>query len=261
LHRSVFVSVLIHFAVFLLWPEVQNPAELRGGLRGSGLVEVVTLAIQDLPSSGGAAPPAEAPEGEEADAENEALDAGGPESAPAGWEHLPTNLWRLAALTPQLADSTPQREERSGDADADSSDPTPDGTESDSLRIRLEAAELDLQRLSEEERLSLERLSAYRPQLVLASPTSWLVVRNPDEVGAFMDARLPSAGPDRRGLIGVAIWVDELGSVEWADVVQSSGDASVDESALEMFRTVVSFRPARENGSRVSVAALYWVLW
>jgi TonB family protein len=265
MHLSVLASVLVHFAIFVAWPEGRSPTEVRGGLEGSGYLEVVTLASDDASVSAGIAPSlTDGPEEvDETGTEDENTEAGAPDDAPAGWEHLPTNLWRLAGLQAELADTIREQEERSGSAEQGSSDAASETVESDSLRIRLQAAELDLQRLSEEERLSLERLSSYRPQVVLSSPSSWLVVRNPEEVGAFMDAHFGTvrAAAGDGGLIGVAIWVDELGSVEWADIVRSSGDPRVDESALEMFRNVVAFRPARENSARVSVAAIYWLLW
>jgi TonB family protein len=266
MHLSVFASVLIHLAIFLAWPHGGRPVELRGGLQGSGYLEVLTLAIDDdAPASAGAAPQlVETPDGTEvASGQDEGSEPGAPESAPVGWEHVPANLWRLAALRPELADSVRERDEEIGNAEEDSLDPTSEGTESQGLRIRLEAAELDLERLSEEERVSLERLSAYQPELVLSSPSSWLMLRNPQAVHEYMKSHLGDVGlrPGSTGAIGVAIWVDELGSVEWADVVHSSGSAGVDESALEMFRNVVSFRPARENGARVSVAAMYWLMW
>jgi TonB family protein len=50
----------------------------------------------------------------------------------------------------------------------------------------------------------------------------------------------------------VTLWIDERGSVEWAEVSQSSGDRELDEFALSVFNEVAVFRPAREEGVRVS---------
>jgi TonB family protein len=265
LHWSVLASVLLHVAVFVGWPDSRAPAELRQGLQGAGYLEVLSLSSDDAPAPSGAAPRlVEAPDGaEDASSEDARSQADALEADAIGWEHIPASLQRLAALRPELADSLRLRDRDVRSTEADSPDRTSQGTGSEALRIRLEAAELDLQQLSEEERLSLERLSAYRPELVVSPPGNWLVLRNPDEVGAFMQARLGivDSRADERGSIGVAIWVDELGSVQWAEIIHSSGDPRVDGSVLEMFRTVVSFRPAREDGARVSVAAIYWLMW
>jgi TonB family protein len=57
----------------------------------------------------------------------------------------------------------------------------------------------------------------------------------------------------------VAIWIDERGSVEWAEINQSSGRTDLDELALQLFSEVVAFHPARDQGVRVPISAIFWV--
>lgn len=119
----------------------------------------------------------------------------------------------------------------------------------------------EFETLTEDERLALERLSTLRPELAFTSPSSWILLRNPSEVGDFLEERFgaSSIGPGARGALSVAIWVDEQGSVEWAEITRSSGDQDLDESALELFKEVVSFRPARQGGVRVPMAVIFWL--
>ncbi|HSR43497.1 MAG TPA: energy transducer TonB, partial [Longimicrobiales bacterium] len=107
--------------------------------------------------------------------------------------------------------------------------------------------------------LGLYRLSSLRPELAFAAPGSWILVRNPSAVRRFLLKRFGQAGLDStpRGWLSVAIWVDETGSVEWAEIDRSSGIPEMDATALELFREVVSFRPARERGVPVSIAAIF----
>lgn len=107
--------------------------------------------------------------------------------------------------------------------------------------------------------LGLYRLSTLRPELAFAAPGSWILVRNPAAVRRFLNERFGRAAPGSSpvGWLSVAIWVDDGGSVEWAEIHRSSGIAQVDAAALELFREVVSFRPARERGVPVSIAAIF----
>ena len=105
----------------------------------------------------------------------------------------------------------------------------------------------------------LGRLSAFRPELALHTPSNWILLRNPVEVGDFLRRRfrgpeIESAPP---GMLTVAIWIDERGSVEWAEIHRSSGREDLDESALELFQEVASFRPARERGVHVPMAVVF----
>jgi TonB family protein len=109
--------------------------------------------------------------------------------------------------------------------------------------------------------MELDRLSSTRPELALFSPSSVFLLRNPEEVDAFLRARLPTGRSTdvAEASVGVAIWINEGGAVEWAEISQSSGRSELDDLALELFSQVVAFHPARERGVRVPVSAIFWL--
>lgn len=100
------------------------------------------------------------------------------------------------------------------------------------------------------------RLSALQPELAYHAPSPWLLIQNPDEVEGFLQRNFPQAN-QVRGTVSVALWIDDRGSVEWAEINRSSGLPDVDESALRLFSRVVSYRPARKQGVRVPVAVIF----
>ena len=270
LHLSIVASVSIHVGLVIGWPDL-SPTPLSSGGEGTAPIQLVTLGSLPVPAPRVMRAPLTplqlpAPYGPVPVAPG----AGGPDEkergsdrAPAGWEGRRSELWRLAALRPGVV---PPAEELTPDtprADSASRSEASEGEDPDGVDIRQRVEALEYQRLTEEERLSLERLSALRPELVLASPASWLVVRNPEEVSTFLESQLQervvAAGP--RGSLSVSLWVDEHGSVEWAEINRSSGSGRVDQTALTLFRDVVAFRPAREDGMRVPVAAIFWLMW
>jgi TonB family protein len=109
--------------------------------------------------------------------------------------------------------------------------------------------------------MDLGRLSAVRPELALMDHAAWALVRNPVEIDEFMRGvyDLGELKPGEEGLVGIALWVDELGTVQWAEVDKSSGRSDMDEVALELFKEVALFRPARDHGAAVPQAAVFWV--
>jgi TonB family protein len=237
-------------------------------------MELVTLGSLPGPGRLGflrpAMPVEDAAEPEEDEEEEEEEGSGGLElirSGMAAGERLGgATLERLASLTPSVIGPVPEPAAESPDsADAgDGTDPrASDGEDPEGLRIREGTSDLTYERLSNEELLELERLSALRPELALLSPSSWLMVQNPTEVGAFMRDRFRSPAPDEKpqGYLSVSVWIDERGSVEWAEINRSSGRPELDASALELFQRVVAFRPARNEGLRVPVAAIFWLMW
>lgn len=270
LHWSIVASVSIHVGLVIGWPDLA-PTTLSSGGEGTAPIQLVTLGSLPVPAPRVTRAPLmplelPAPEGPDPAAPGAGgpdEEEGGSDGAPAGWEGRHSELWRLAALRPGVV---PPAEELIPDTPrADSASRSEDsaGDDSDGIAIRQRIEELEYQQLTEEERLSLERLSALRPELVLASPASWLVVRNPEEVTTFLESQLQDrvvdAGP--RGSLSVSLWIDEYGSVEWAEINRSSGSGYVDQTALTLFRDVVAFRPAREDGVRVPVAAIFWLMW
>jgi TonB family protein len=54
----------------------------------------------------------------------------------------------------------------------------------------------------------------------------------------------------------VAMWINERGAVEWTAIEESSGFPQVDAIALDAFKDVVSFTPARSEGARIPVSVV-----
>lgn len=134
-----------------------------------------------------------------------------------------------------------------------------DTREEEELQTLDDPSTEDLALLLETTPLDLSRLSAVRPQIVLSGTSAWILIRNPNEVDLFMsrvDSRMDS---EAEGLVDVAVWIDEWGSVEWAEVSRSSGRQEMDEVALVLFNEVASFRPARARGVRVSMSVIFSV--
>ena len=272
LHRSIIASVLVHVGVIVGWPEVEI-ATLDASGAGAAPIQLLSLGGIAAPTPRvdlAPAVPIPTPEPEVTEETAPSMGSGDEEEEggagrpPVGWEGRRSELWRLAGLDAGLATpTTPPEDDPAEDADDGEEMETSAGTDDEGVSIRQRTEELEYQQLTDEERLSLERLSALRPELVLASPSSWLVLRNPDEVATFLRSRLQrqvgDVGPT--GSLSVSLWVDERGSVEWAEINRSSGRGLIDETALELFREVVAFRPARENGVRVPVAAIFWLMW
>jgi TonB family protein len=113
--------------------------------------------------------------------------------------------------------------------------------------------------LLETSAMDLSRLSAVRPQIVLPGTSAWILIRNPAEVNRFMNRITAGVDSEAEGLVDVAVWIDEWGSVEWAEISKSSGREEMDEIALALFNEVASFRPARDQGVRVSMSVIFSV--
>lgn len=109
--------------------------------------------------------------------------------------------------------------------------------------------------------LALERLAGFSPEVALESSSSWVLIRNPREVERFMGEH--SLRQENRvgaeGAVAVALWIDVRGSVEWAEVIQSSGREDLDRLALQLFNDVVRFRPARLAGVLMPMSAIFSV--
>ena len=117
----------------------------------------------------------------------------------------------------------------------------------------------DLALLLETSSLDLSRLSGVRPQIVLPGTSAWILIRNPTEVDRFMSGSTREGASAANGLVDVTVWIDEWGSVEWAEISRSSGRQEMDEIALALFNEVASFRPARDRGVRVSQSVIFSV--
>jgi TonB family protein len=122
-----------------------------------------------------------------------------------------------------------------------------------------EAPAEDLALIMEAPPLDLSRLSGVRPEIVLPGTSAWILIRNPSEVDRFMNGFADTGDSEAEGLVDVAVWIDEWGSVEWAEISRSSGREEMDEMALALFNEVASFRPARDQGVRVSMSVIFSV--
>jgi TonB family protein len=109
--------------------------------------------------------------------------------------------------------------------------------------------------------MDLDRLSAVRPELVLTVPSAWVLIRNPLEVEQFIQRSYRSGVLSRgaNGSVSVALWIDESGSVEWAEISESSGRPDLDRVALALFSEVAAFRPARDEGVPVPRSVIFSV--
>lgn len=127
------------------------------------------------------------------------------------------------------------------------------------LSIEGSASTASLESLPDPDALDLDRLSVLEPELSLTSLSAWVLVRNPDEVMDFMRRSAAQEGLAEEDFITVRVtlWIDRTGSVEWSEIMESSGDRRVDEIALELVNEVISFRPAREQGVAVARSAVF----
>lgn len=201
--------------------------------RGTDLVSAHVIATSD----------AESPEG----------GIGAPSPGPSLaelWERVAPAGGRLA---PTVVESDPDEELAARPVPTDSADRVDirgRAASTDGLSLEPEAGELDL-----------ESLAAVLPELALVDLSSWVLVRNPREVDEFMKRTYDygELSGDVSGLVSVALWIDERGVVQWADIDRSSGRSDMDEVALELFREVALFLPARHEGVPVSRPAIFFV--
>ena len=263
LARSTMFAVAAHVAVFVFWPAWDNSDSfLDPDLE---ILGTAWIALYAPPSSGGggsgmaasALAVVETPDSlpvEEVDAA--ALIGGAGVVVASVPQGLRERLTGRGAPVPTIVRFGPAFGPSSGppglsNARADNREEmvveTDDPTAED-LALLLEATPLDL-----------SRLSAVRPQIVLPGTSAWILIRNPAEVDRFMTGMAYEADSQLEGLVDVAVWIDEWGSVEWAEISRSSGRQEMDEVALALFTEVASFRPARDRGVRVSLSAIFSV--
>lgn len=254
LRWSTLAAVALHALLFLWSPRWELDSSSHRASPNSEGLELIFLDPGSSSVAGGVLPAAVVPRDDPIPAAEET----GPEEgvrasawtfASSGWDLR--DEFRRASPAPTIV------EPESGEVSAEETVQTED---SEGTRIRGGYSLSDYETLTKDELLALERLSALRPELAFLSPESWILLRNPSEVAAFLTRRFraPAASLEQ-GTVSVAIWVDEKGSVEWAEINRSSGRPDVDETALELFKEVVSFRPARQGGVPVAVAMVFWL--
>lgn len=198
----------------------------------------------------------------EADAESEAGLDEAPQVAAAElgdrWEALGERLRGRGAPRPSLAEPEIAREEVEEVVET-----VAEGSASDegAPSIGGDARTTELAELPEPDSLSLDRLSALRPELAFMTASAWVLIRNQAEVESFLRRSYRSGrlDPEAAGSVSVTLWIDRRGSVEWAEVSESSGRQDLDEFTLALFNEVASFRAAREQGAYVSRSVTFSV--
>lgn len=260
LRWSTVAAVALHAVLFLWSPRWDLDSSPYGASSDNDGLELISLHDGSFAAAGGVLPvavvPGDDPEpvAEETDPEE---GAGTSDWAFAGTAaDLRDQLRRRASLAPTVVE--PEAEPENGEETPPAE--TAEAEDGEGTRIGGGYSLSEYETLTDDELLALERLSALRPELAFLSPSSWILLRNPSEVDAFLTERFRESALSRvQGSVSVAIWVDEKGSVEWAEINRSSGRRDVDESALELFKEVVSFRPARQGGVPVPIAMVFWL--
>jgi TonB family protein len=174
------------------------------------------------------------------------------------WDALGDRLRGRGAPLPTLAEPQDAPEDEQA-VDVVSLSEGTAGSDEEDLVIGgdISAAEM----LPEPDSLSLDRLSALRPELAFMSSSAWVLIRNQSEVEAFLrrSYRTGRIDGDASGSVSVTLWIDRRGSVEWAEISRSSGRPDLDEFTLALFNEVAAFRAARERGAYVSRSVTFSV--
>lgn len=267
---ATLVAAALHALLFLWSPSWQPDSPGGGAFAGAEGTEILYL-VHTGPEAayGGRIQPALAVVAE-GDGDPTDEDVGGhPDGGGLAPEGSGSPEGRISALRGELVRRSALPtvvEEVVTEAEDEEAPPSPTpgegaGGEGEGTRIGGRASLADYESLTQDELLALERLSALRPELAFMSPSSWILLRNPADVESFFLRRVhePQLAANASRSVSVAVWIDDRGSVEWAEIKQSSGSPEVDESVLELFRNVASFRPAREGGVHVPVAIIFWL--
>lgn len=132
--------------------------------------------------------------------------------------------------------------------------PAGDGEDDDPAIGADDPTTAELSELPEPDSMSLDRLSGLEPELALMSASAWVLIRNQQEVEAYLRRGYRDGELDASevGTVSVTLWIDRQGSVEWAEISKTSGYPKLDEYALALFNEVADFRAAREQGVSVS---------
>ena len=258
---STMLAVAAHAAAFAFWPAWENSEPFLDP--DIELLGTAWVALYAPPSSGGGGMEVASlvvltePDSLPIEDVNATDIIGGSELAQAGLSaELRERLAGRGSPGPTLVQFSPAvgprgigDDVRDSREEAEEDGPTAEDAELSDLALVLETTSLDL-----------SRLSGVRPQIVLPGTSAWILIRNPTEVDRFMSWRASAQGASAtEGLVDVAVWIDEWGSVEWAEISRSSGRQEMDEIALALFNEVASFRPARDQGVRVSMSVIFSV--
>ena len=149
------------------------------------------------------------------------------------------------------------------DSDALEPDTHEEDHQGEGIRVLVESPTLaDPAFRLETSTLNLSRMAGITPELFMPGTSAWLLIRNPADVEEYMKIvgyEQAMQGTAAQGLVNVAVWIDDRGSVEWSEVTKSSERLDMDEAALALFSDIASFRPARDQGVRVSMSVIFSV--
>jgi TonB family protein len=264
---SAAISLSLHFFLFAVMPawrvgvgfEVPLPPEEVGG---GGIIYVMPVLPDDLAQveTGGELVSADLRGDEEGTASVAGTTAGaaqGPVVTDADYgslfDRLGQRMRRGRSVLPTLAVPTVVGEpEEPGPGTVEEVVPEP--VEAVEPTIDTDVTTVELADLPANESLDLGRLSGLRPELAFMTASAWVLIRNQEEVEAYLRRtyRERRLDPAVRGTVSVTLWIDQRGAVEWAEVSQSSGRTDLDEVALALFNEVADFRAARDRGQTVS---------
>lgn len=165
----------------------------------------------------------------------------------------------LPPASPTLDDDPPD----ALDSDALEPDTYEEDRQGEEIRVIVESPTLaDPASRLETSTLNLSRMAGITPELFMPGTSAWLLIRNPDNVEEYMKIvgyEQYIQGTAAQGLVNVAVWINDRGSVEWSEVTKSSGRVDMDEAALALFSDIASFRPAQDQGVRVSMSVIFSV--
>ena len=251
---STVAAVAVHAVIFAVGPNWEiPPSQLEAELESADMAWISLFAApaSGMGASPGAPPIAILPDSTASNPQVGEGGDGGETTMEDYSELVRLRLLRRGAPLPTIVEPEPEPESPSAD------DPSGEGRQSTSIGGGASTA--DLAGLPEPTSLDLARLSSLRPDIVLAGAAAWVLVLNPGEIVRFMRESFSrqELGPGVRGSVSVVLFIDEQGSVEWAEINQSSGIPDVDEVVLQLFNEVVAFRPARDQGVPVPRSAVF----
>ena len=266
---SMTAAVAGHAAIFGFWPQLELSLPLPNP--SVELQRPISISHYEEPPGGSDA------EGDGTDPEGEGADPKGESPINLGTGPVPVGLQMAEGIAPPRSDVAGVAESLLQDllARGNSLVPTvvegrPEDAEFDpmgqdegpGLGMTRATADLTAEAYESLEGLSaldLERLAGIRPEVALEASSRWILVRNPVDVSQFFRRRASSQGIGARGSVSVAIWITAAGSVEWAEIIKSSGRSDLDNLTLSLFTDVVAFRPARIAGVPVPMSAIFTI--
>jgi TonB family protein len=264
---SAGVSVTIHAVLLVFLPAWRLGVGLEQELEpleagGGGIVYVMPVLPEELPDAemGGeliSADPLGQERGTASLAGTMAGSAEGPVVTDADYgslfERLGERMRRGRSILPVLAVPTTSSEPAAPSPGPVEEPPEP-AAAMDEPEIETDVTTVELADLPASDSIDLGRLTGLRPELAFMTASAWVLIRNQEEVEAYLRRtyREGYLDPNVSGTVSVTLWIDQRGTVEWAEVSQSSGRTDLDEFALALFNEVADFRAARDRGQTVS---------